>query len=158
MANLIVPPAIPTLTVGGQVFTDLNNLIMLSAYVSGTTNTNSSFRKSGASAGYQVPAGKTFKVRAILVELIYSATAANYSIAFLTATADVGFNTSSSFAGGTFFTNTALGAGFAPIGNVNGYRQEYAVDYSVAQNLYFAAQAQTSAITAALIKAYGYEV
>lgn len=67
------PSAIPTLTVGGQVFTDLSNLIVLNAVVSGVGAGNATFRKSNTSAGYQVPASKTFKVMAIEFDVLVAA-------------------------------------------------------------------------------------
>lgn len=56
---------IPYITVGGRVFTDLDNLIVLHGNVNGAANGNSSLRKASASAGYQVPVGKTFKIMAV---------------------------------------------------------------------------------------------
>ena len=57
---------IDTLTIGGRVFTDLTNLIILEM----TANTGSgvvysTFRLSNSSSGYQVTSGKTFTIYAI---------------------------------------------------------------------------------------------
>lgn len=54
---------IPSLTVGGSVFTDLDNLIVLG----GTNSTNAfcTLRKPNGTAGYQVTAGKTLTQRAL---------------------------------------------------------------------------------------------
>ncbi len=54
---------VPSLTVGGRVFTDLTNLIVLTAAHS--AGNLSTLRLPGASSGYQVPAGKTLKIWAI---------------------------------------------------------------------------------------------
>lgn len=53
----------PSLTVGGRVFTDLNNLITLSARVTGATY--STLRKPNGTSGYQVTAGKTLTIYAM---------------------------------------------------------------------------------------------
>lgn len=63
--NLIMPPGIPSLEIGGRVFTDLQNLIQLVASV-GTTaaNGNASARLANGVAGYQVPVGKILTLQA----------------------------------------------------------------------------------------------
>lgn len=61
----VAPPGIPSVQVGTRVFTDLGNLIILLATFSGTTTGISTFRKSGASAGYTPSGSKTFVVAAI---------------------------------------------------------------------------------------------
>lgn len=60
--NIVVPSAIPTLTVGGRVFTDLQNLIILSGHANNTRN--GTLRKPNGSAGYQITAGKTYQIHA----------------------------------------------------------------------------------------------
>ena len=68
MAAVTLPPAIPTLMVGGRVFTDLENLKVLSAYCDCSAGTRySTLRLYTGSAGYQVPVGKTFRVLATAV-------------------------------------------------------------------------------------------
>lgn len=66
MGMAINPTAVPSLTVGGRVFTDLDNLKILSCYGSGASP-KSSARLPGQSSGYQVPVGKKFKIQAILI-------------------------------------------------------------------------------------------
>lgn len=56
---------IPTLQIGGRIFTDLTNLITLTASMSGAKW--STARKLGVAAGYQVTAGKTLKIYAAVV-------------------------------------------------------------------------------------------
>lgn len=56
-------PAVPSLTVGGRVFTDLSNLITLYGYLG--SNGKTTFRKTGAVSGYQVTSGKTLTLAAI---------------------------------------------------------------------------------------------
>lgn len=56
---------IPTLTVAGRVFVDLDTLIHLVAgALTGGTANRFTFRKLNTTSGYQVPASTTFKVKA----------------------------------------------------------------------------------------------
>lgn len=64
MSSLANPSAIPTLTVGGRVFTDLTNLIVLKASIS-AAGRYSTFRRLNGTAGYQVTAGKTLTIVAL---------------------------------------------------------------------------------------------
>lgn len=61
--QITTPTNIPTLTVGGRVFTDLKNLITLTAWL-GTPNW-SILRKVGASAGYTPSGSLAFRAWAI---------------------------------------------------------------------------------------------
>lgn len=82
--GLIVSAPIPSLTVGGRVFTDLTNLIALIGYA--TTGKSFTFRRHNASAGFQVTAGKTLKVYA--ARFITNATAAGGTAPFSLCYAD----------------------------------------------------------------------
>lgn len=63
--NAVAPS--PTLTVGGQVFTDLDNLISLvGSTASGTLYTG--FRKNTETSGYQVPVGKILVIKAMRIQ------------------------------------------------------------------------------------------
>jgi hypothetical protein len=53
---------VPTVTMGGRVFTDLDNLIYLSGAV--PTGARCTLRKNNGSAGYQVTTGKTMTIYA----------------------------------------------------------------------------------------------
>lgn len=55
----------PTIEVGGRIFTDLDNLVILHGYTAG--NLRCTLRKPNASAGYQVPVSKKFVVKAMRV-------------------------------------------------------------------------------------------
>lgn len=80
MANMFMPPVIPTLTIGGRVFTDLENLKLLSAYCDCSAGTRySTLRLHSASAGYQVPVGKVFKVFAVAVVPLLGVAASRYA-------------------------------------------------------------------------------
>ena len=63
MPQLAMGPMIPYLSVGGRIFTDLANLIVLIGRTS-TTNRYSTGRLFSASSGYQVTAAKTLKIMA----------------------------------------------------------------------------------------------
>jgi hypothetical protein len=65
MPNGLVPSsAVPTLTIGGRVFTDLTNLIRLN-FQTGAANNFCTMRLSNGTSGYQVPVGKTLRIAAI---------------------------------------------------------------------------------------------
>lgn len=57
---------IPSLTIGGRVFTDLTNLIQLIGYcdTTGSGNINSDLRRISTGASY-APSGTTFSVKAV---------------------------------------------------------------------------------------------
>lgn len=79
---------IPTLTVGGRVFTDLTTLKVLHASVSTDTRA-STFRAEGATAGYPVTTAKTLTIAAIN---IYNISGNNGKWRFGYADNDVGFD------------------------------------------------------------------
>lgn len=58
---------IPTLTVAGRVFTDLDNLKILRGRVADSTNSYGTFREENGSAGYTPSGLNNFRVRAIRV-------------------------------------------------------------------------------------------
>jgi hypothetical protein len=107
--------AVEAITVGGRVFTDLDNLKTLFAYVSGV-NLNSSLVDQSTGTAYQVPGGKVFKMLA----LSFSSGGAADSLTLGYADNNVGISSTTAFVnhvqlggGGGFFTpvNTGVGAG-----------------------------------------------
>lgn len=79
---------IPTITVGGRLFTDISNLIILTERVL-TAARFSTLRKPNSSAGYQVTAGKTLTIEA--QQSISSASSASqYEYFLLYGDTDVG--------------------------------------------------------------------
>lgn len=54
---------IPSITIGGRVFTDLDNLLILGANMSG--NKYWTFAEGNGTGDYQVPVGKTLQVLAV---------------------------------------------------------------------------------------------
>lgn len=108
-------PLAPSLTVGGRVFTDLTNLIVLQCYVS--SNNGCTFRKTNGSSGYQVTAGKTLTIWAYRLETANTASISD-GIPFYSDT-DLGWSSPTAptnpfyIAGGvaaTIWTTTALAA------------------------------------------------
>lgn len=84
---------VPTLTIGGRVFTDLTNLIELVG-IAGNTN-GTTLRKPNATSGYTVTAGKTLTIYAVRV--VVSSASAGVEIGLGYADNDVGQNTATSF-------------------------------------------------------------
>jgi hypothetical protein len=86
----LVPGVRPAIQVGGRVFTDLTNLILI--YGRATTTTNSTLRKPNGSSGYTPAAGKTFTVHAVRA-IVMAAAAAGCIIGY--ADNDIGFSSAS---------------------------------------------------------------
>lgn len=76
-----------SLTIGGRVFTDLDNLVILHGLT--TANGFATCRRGADSAGYQIPTGKKLKIFAATFN---SRTAASASPAFGYGNTDVGSN------------------------------------------------------------------
>lgn len=88
--NIVQPTAIPTITIGGRVFTDVTNLKHLQMIVS-TTN-GCSARTPGATSGYVVPAN--FQLRILAARIFVSTKGTNSLIvAFGYCDNDCGFPT-----------------------------------------------------------------
>jgi len=60
---------VASLTIGGRVFTDLKNLIVLHTGLA-TTNTYSTARLPNGTSGYQVPASKTLRILAVKCSIV----------------------------------------------------------------------------------------
>lgn len=93
---------IPTLTIGGRLFTDLTTIIPLYTHVTSGGNRFGTFRKMGAGtgAGYQVTAGKTM--------IVYASQMANDAAALETASyaqtdADVGLDSATALTNPVYF-------------------------------------------------------
>lgn len=158
MANMFMPPAIPTLTVGGRVFTDLENLIQLKAYVEGTTNVRGTARKLNASAGYQVPVGKKFVIKAVRIIPTYASANALYPATIVYADNDVGV------AAATAFTNEVDIGGSVLISQLGAMLttaftlQEFILNFEVPAGKYIGVRSLTSSVTYAIFDIFGYEV
>ena len=81
---------VPSLVVGGRLFTDLDNLMVLFGFVS--TNDYCTLRKSGIASGYQAPVGKKFQCLAAKT-ITQDNNAASQALTVGYADNDVGLNT-----------------------------------------------------------------
>lgn len=103
---------IPSLSVGGVMFTDLSTLIVLFAPQNQASNTNTTARKAFAGAGYQVTSGKTYIIRATR---FHSSAAAAYLLKY--SDNDVGVVTATSFTNGVNMIGYSLGSDASPPAN-----------------------------------------
>lgn len=144
---------IPSLQVGGRIFTDVKNLITLYGNVQGAGNGNSTMRLPGASAGYTPSVGKAFRILAIRFTVTTGGAGAR--IFPLYANNDVGLAT------GTAFT-TGIGPGGsaneAALSCTTGQNAaiEMALDFLV-PNGKFPGISNAAGSTAGYCQIYGYE-
>lgn len=83
---------VDSLTLGERVVTDLSSIIVLGAYITGSTK--ATFRQPNGSAGYVVPTGSSFEVLGVTMHAVVAA-AAPVTLAY--ADNDLGFNSAGSF-------------------------------------------------------------
>lgn len=158
MANMFMPPAIPSITIAGRVFTDVENLMLLKSYAEGTTNIRGTARKQNASAGYQVPVGKKFVIKAVRVQATNTASNANQVAIVGYADNDVGI------AASTAFTNPVYPAGSSTAGAVGAMTaisnvvQEFLLNFEVPAGKYVGIVAVATAVNYITVEIYGYEV
>lgn len=150
MAQIIQPSTVPCLTVGGRVFTDLSNLIILTTYVTGTSTYISTLRRANGSAGYQITAGKTLTIYAAQMHIIV-ASSVNIGLGY--GDNDVGQLTT------TVPTNPVYVAGAAGVGIFSlaaiGFF-EASTNFQIPATKYGFVNAQATA-GAGTIRLYGYE-
>lgn len=158
MAGTVVGPigtlgnVVPTLTVGGRVFTDLDNLKMLVGNID-RGNGVATLRDVNSSSGYQVPGGKTFKVAA--VRIVYSGYISGIEIGY--GDNDVGMGSVSQP------TNVVFPGGsqnnFAIVGKDTNsqYEAPFQIDIPTGKYPCFGSLATGSSAQASVI-VYGYEV
>lgn len=159
MANMIQAAGIPSLTIAGRTFTDLTNLVVLTGFVNGTTTTNCALRKQGGTSGYQVPASKTFKIAAIVVEALQSAAGNNSLVYLCYADNDVGISTATAFTNQVFMGGAAAAGVIGSAANPATSSQfQAAVQFDVPTGKYVSVQAASSALPSAVVRVYGYEV
>lgn len=148
---LITPGAIPSLEIAGRTFTDLTNLIVLFASPKAGAGTRyGTFRRVGTSAGYQVTAGKTLKIKAMRIDC--SAVSAGLYDLIKYCDNDIGLGAA---ADGTNPTS-AVGT---PITNVlaTGNNQQFlCMDFAIPATKYPSFDSQ--AALGGLILLFGYEV
>lgn len=121
MGLIQFPAMVPCIIVGGAVLTDLDNLIELSITNDSTASQKySTLRQSSASAGYVVPASKTFYCRASAFLLISAAAAAkNGYIGY----ADTDAGISGAAPTNPVYYGQSAGGSYALPANINGTAQ-----------------------------------
>lgn len=102
-----------SLSIGGRVFTDLTNLIVLRAQSVGTAGHYNTFRKLNGTAGYQVTAGKTLTILAIKWNNLVASAGAGSTLLY--GTNDVGLDSASAPTGATFQFGTSSGTAVVEI-------------------------------------------
>lgn len=154
MSSIIMPPALPSITVGGRVFTDLKNLIVLRTAITNVGGaTNGTGRLNTGSAGYQVTAGKTLKIKAVRAFGQTFTAAGGFYVCY--SDNDVGVVSTTAFTNAKYSGNSSS---LAICLNVNaiGVWYETAFDFDVPATKYAGAQ-QSSGTYQGMIEYYGYE-
>lgn len=97
-------PNVPSLVVGGRVFTDLKNLKVI--HFQGGTNTNNTPRLPATASGYTPSGSKAFRI--LVVELWSVASAIVADVGY--ADNDIGLDSATAFVNSKGIFGTALGA------------------------------------------------
>ena len=149
---MVTPNNIPTLTVGGRVFTDLSNLIILTGNCSGSSSGNGTLRKAGGTSGYTPSGSKTFVAKAIKVAF----GTAGGLVQILYADVDIGASSA------TVFTNPVYIGGApnssAEITGATSSIQESVLPDFIIPNGKFMCTNKLASATACTIQVFGYEV
>lgn len=156
MANLIVAPTIPSLTIGPRVFTDVKNLITLTGFVNGTTTVNTTMRQLNGSAGYTPSGAKAFRILAIRLQMQLSAVTSGVAGQVLYSDNDVGLNTASAFTNPKYPGNSASSA-YVGCQSVLTNTFEAAYDFLVLNGKFPGWTSGSSAYLTQQIFFYGYE-
>jgi hypothetical protein len=146
---------IPTLTVGGVTFTDLDNLIVVQGQAS--SNSNSTCRLPNSTSGYQ--AVNTFRVRAAKMRCGNSTAGQYANISPLYSDNDVGLNSATAFtsavsyagSGNNFFT-----AGSDGVSADHTRTLEHALFFNVLTTKYFGF-AKSGLTNDTGVQAFGYD-
>jgi hypothetical protein len=150
---------VPSLTIGGRVFTDLTNLKILQGVANGTTNVRCSLREAGASAGYQVPVGKTFKVLAVVFQVGASAAGTSNSVAFAYSDNDVGVAASTAFTNPVYIGGNLDNGAYMPLTALSNLtKTEFSVNFDIPAGKYLGIQALSTGAVVVRATVYGYEV
>ena len=149
------PGPIPNLVIGGRTLTDIDNLIVLYAYVQGTTNTNGTFRTK-AGVAYTPSGAKTFKILAVKTVGMITTVTANWGFGLGYSDNDVGVNGAVAY---TNLVNLAGGATFFhPLSAIAPASYEYPVDFTIPNGKYIACRSMTANLVVGHCFIYGYEV
>jgi hypothetical protein len=147
---------IPTLTVGGRVYTDLTTLkIVVGMTKSG--GVNGTFRVPKATSGYQVTTGKTLTVSS--ARMLMFVGSGPYNSTILQSDNDVGSATSTAFTNPSYYngdsSNTTLFSAGTGITGITGLTEVGGIDFAVASQKYLSVLGTTGG--QAMHWAYGYE-
>jgi hypothetical protein len=143
---------IPLMMIGGMVFTDLSNLIVLYASFNGATNGHSVMRRQTGVSGYQVPVGKTLYLSAIEID-ISTVSAAGKCMYVGYGDNDIGMSQAADPTNAVYFGDGSTNQGHLSMQTVG--RNQAMVDFQVpAQKYLFINNAATAAV--GTIRAYGY--
>lgn len=158
MPQIIQPSNIPSVSIGGRVFTDLANLKILGAGFDAATTVNSTFRAPNTSAGYQVPVGKKFVVMAIVVKIYEAtATASTIGIRLQYSDNDVGMQTSTALTNAVTTFGATQASSFGSLANTSlGAQFQEAIYFEIPAAKYLTGINISGKASNALI--YGYEV
>lgn len=148
---------IPSLTVGGRVFTDLDNLFILQAFISGGSSIQHFYRTGvAANAVYQVTAGKTFY--ALAAKIWQGGPTTDQDVLVQLRQSDTGTGSGSNTVG--LLTGVATGRTEDYIGLskiVNSNFQEFAIFGKASAQKYIQAVNTSTASTYNMVQLFGYE-
>lgn len=155
MPQIIFPPAVPSLTIGGRVFTDVSSslIVLYGNSVGGGALTNCGLRLGNGTAAYQVTAGKTLQIRA--VKIMTSVTAANSGCTFLYCDNDIGYRSNTAPTNPIYFGGSVSNfMGDGPF--VAGQFTESAINFNIPATKF--AGIITNGAGVYYYQFYGYEV
>lgn len=153
MSNLVQGFSVPSITIGGRVFTDIPNLIILKAIVT-AAGQKCTFRLPSGTAGYQVTAAKTLKVLAISA---FASNTGSNSFIIAQSDNDAGWTGSTALTNPVYEANNADTTGITAGGIVTA-RNEFVTNFSVAATKYLSVSGGNGASAASIIYAFCYEV
>ncbi len=146
---------IPLLEVGGVLFTDLNNLIVVQGQAA--SNSNSTCRLPNATAGYQAVA--TYKVQAAIMRCGNSTAGQYVNISPTYSDNDVGLNSATAFTNGVSYAgsgNNFFIAGSDGVSADNTRTHKYAMFFNVPTTKYFGF-AKSGLANDTGVQAFGYD-
>jgi hypothetical protein len=152
IANAAFLPPIDTLTIGGRLLTNQTNLKILGCHAD-VLLSSTCVLGSGV-AGYQVPAGKTFTIKAIEI----SSNNASASATVVYTDNDNGTNNSAAgWVNAVAAYNNQFGNALVASGTALYTAVPYAFDWAIPTGKFVTMQSTNSAGIAVYMKVYGYE-
>lgn len=151
---------IDTISIGGRVFTDLTNLIMLYTYIqNGGAAQYGTFRKAGGTTGYTPSGGLTFKFSAARISQLATTLNGTGSFTVGYSDNDMGF-AGTSPTNGKYIANSSAAYyfGVTTLASGNAGLIEEAVMDFVCPNTKFPFALYVPASLNASVQAFGYEV